>query len=66
MANVTVRMTSDLFHAARHYNVLIPPRGETVELPGEGVEALIRGGHAELATDSEDKRGPGRPRKTEA
>lgn len=71
MANVTIRMTSNLFFSARHHDTLLPRMGETVDIPADGAESLVRSGHAEIfeavkpEAKPEAKRAAGRPRKTE-
>lgn len=66
-----VRMTSELFFAARMNGVVLPHTGEIVDFGDdvESAEALIKAKHAEAvedepeATEAEQKRGPGRPPK---
>jgi hypothetical protein len=71
-----VRMTSELFYAARMNGVVLPHYGEVVDFGDdtESAEALIKAKHAEAVEDEpeaepekpaevEQKRGPGRPPK---
>lgn len=48
-----IRMTTNLFRAARMNNVYLPDINETVELDEDSAKRLIDAGHAEAVVDGE-------------